>query len=123
MTNPDIETFFAVLQHGTLSAAAEALYISQPTLTARMQALEGEVGAELFHRGKGQRRICLTDAGERFLPPVRPAGEPHLLPCHAEGTAAERVGEALPRGSARAPAPYRGRSDFLAALAIGAQIC
>lgn len=45
MTNPDIETFFAVLQHGTLSAAAEALYISQPTLTARMQALEGEVGA------------------------------------------------------------------------------
>lgn len=35
MTNPDIETFFAVLQHGTLSAAAEALYISQPTLTAR----------------------------------------------------------------------------------------
>ena len=40
MTNPDIETFFAVLQHGTLSAA-EALYISQPTLTARMQALEG----------------------------------------------------------------------------------
>ena len=29
MTNPDIETFFAVLQHGTLSAAAEALYISR----------------------------------------------------------------------------------------------
>lgn len=123
MTNPDIETFFAVLQHGTLSAAAEALYISQPTLTARMQALEGEVGAELFHRGKGQRRICLTDAGERFLPLARPAGEPHLLPCHAEGTAAARGGEALPRGSAWAPAPYRGRSDFLAALAIGAQIC
>ena len=67
-----------MLQHGTLSAA-EALYISQPTLTARMQALEGEVGAELVHRGKGQRRICLTDAGEHFLPPVRPAGEPHLL--------------------------------------------
>ena len=41
MTNPDIETFFAVLQHGTLTTAAEALYISQPTLTARMQALEG----------------------------------------------------------------------------------
>lgn len=57
MTNPDIETFFAVLQHGTL--------------TARIQALEGEVGAELFHRGKGQRRIRLTDAGERFLPLAR----------------------------------------------------
>lgn len=72
MTNPDIETFFAVLQHGTLTAAAaEALYISQPTLTARIQALEGEVGAELFHRGKGQRRIRLTDAGKRFLPLAR----------------------------------------------------
>lgn len=71
MTNLDIETFFAVLQHGTLTAAAEALYISQPTLTSRIRALEDEVGAELFHRGKGQRRIRLTEAGERFLPLAR----------------------------------------------------
>ena len=27
MTNQDIETFFAVLDHGTMTAAAEALYI------------------------------------------------------------------------------------------------
>lgn len=30
MTNQDIETFFAVLDHGTMTAAAEALYITQP---------------------------------------------------------------------------------------------
>ena len=71
MTNQDIETFFAVLDPGTMTAAAEALYITQPSLSARLKALEDEVGASLFHRGKGQRRITLTDAGEHFLPLAR----------------------------------------------------
>lgn len=71
MTTLDIETFFAVLDHGTMTAAAEALFITQPTLTARIQALESEVGAPLFQRGKGQRHITLTEAGQRFLPLAR----------------------------------------------------
>lgn len=71
MTNQDIETFFAVLDHGTMTAAAEALYITQPSLSARLKALEDQVGAPLFHRGKGQRRITLTDAGQLFLPLAR----------------------------------------------------
>lgn len=71
MTNQDIETFFAVLDHGTLTAAAEALFITQPSLSARLRALEDEVGAPLFHRGKGLRRITLTDAGQHFLPLAR----------------------------------------------------
>lgn len=71
MTTLDIETFFAVLDHGTMTAAAEALFITQPTLTARLQALEAEVGAPLFQRGKGQRHITLTEAGQRFLPLAR----------------------------------------------------
>ena len=66
MTNQDIETFF-----GTMTAAAEALYITQPSLSARLKALEDQVGAPLFHRGKGQRRITLTDAGQHFLPLAR----------------------------------------------------
>ena len=68
MNNTDMETFWAVLEHGTLTAAAEALFITQPTLTNRIQALEAEVGAQLFHRGKGIRHIELTEAGQRFLP-------------------------------------------------------
>ena len=40
MNNTDMETFWAVLEHGTLTAAAEALFITQPTLTNRIQALE-----------------------------------------------------------------------------------
>ena len=71
MTNLDIETFWAVVQHGTMTAAAEALYITQPSLSARLKALEDQVGAPLFHRGKGQRRITLTDAGQHFLPLAR----------------------------------------------------
>ena len=51
MTNQDIETFFAVLDHGTMTAAAEALFITQPSLSARLRALEDEVGPPLFHRG------------------------------------------------------------------------
>ena len=68
MNNTDMETFWAVLEHGTLTAAAEALFITQPTLTNRIQALEAEVGAQLFRRGKGIRHIELTEAGQRFLP-------------------------------------------------------
>lgn len=45
MTNQDIETFFAVLDHGTMTAAAEALYITQPSLSARLKSLEDQVGA------------------------------------------------------------------------------
>ena len=71
MTNQDIETFFAVLDHGTMTAAAEALYITQPSLSARLKSLEDQVGAPLFHHGKGQRRITLTDAGQHFLPLAR----------------------------------------------------
>lgn len=71
MTNQDIETFFAVLDHGTMTAAADALFITQPSLSARLQSLEAEVGAPLFRRGKGQRRIILTDAGQHFLPLAR----------------------------------------------------
>ena len=68
MNNTDMETFWAVLEHGTLTAAANALYITQPTLTNRIQSLETEVGAQLFHRKKGVRHIELTEAGQRFLP-------------------------------------------------------
>lgn len=67
MTNLDIETFWAVVQHGTMTAAAEALYITQPTLSMRVRALEERVGTPLFVRSKGQRRIQLTDAGQKFL--------------------------------------------------------
>lgn len=58
----ELEQFVAYAQCGTLSAAAELLHISQPTLTRTMQHIEEGFGAELFHRGKN--RIELTETGK-----------------------------------------------------------
>ncbi len=63
---PQILAFLEVARRGNLSRAAEALYVSQPTLTARLQALESELGEQLFLRTR--RGMRLTEAGEEFLP-------------------------------------------------------
>ncbi len=61
-----VEGFLEVARRGNLSRAAEALFITQPALTARLRALEAEVGSALFRRGR--RGMALTDAGRTFLP-------------------------------------------------------
>ena len=61
-----IEAFLEIARQGNLSRAAEALHVSQPALTARVQALESELGQALFLRGR--RGMTLSDAGRAFLP-------------------------------------------------------
>ena len=68
MTNPEIEAFLAVVRYGTVSAAAEHLFVTQPALTRRIQTLEEEIGYPLFARQKGVREARLTREGEDFLP-------------------------------------------------------
>ena len=63
-----IEAFIQVSTHSSFSRAAEALHLTQPSITARIQALERELGEELFERGG--RSVRLTDAGHVFLPYV-----------------------------------------------------
>jgi DNA-binding transcriptional LysR family regulator len=63
-----VEAFAQVAQHHSFSKAAEALGLTQPSITARIQALERELGEELFERGG--RGVRLTDAGHVFLPYV-----------------------------------------------------
>ena len=63
---PQIEAFLEVARRQNLSRAAEALFVSQPTLTARMQSLESSLGERLFVRTR--RGMRLTEAGETFLP-------------------------------------------------------
>lgn len=54
-----------VSTHNSFSRAAQALQLTQPSVTARIQALERELGEELFERsGRGVR---LTDGGVAFL--------------------------------------------------------
>lgn len=45
-----LEAFVAVLRYGSFSKAAEALYLSQPTVSAHVSALENELGAKLIIR-------------------------------------------------------------------------
>ena len=59
-----IQSFFAVVEHRNLSGAAQALRVSQPTLTRQIQALEGEFGAALFIRSS--RGMTLSDAGSKL---------------------------------------------------------
>ena len=66
MTHTGIECFLAICRYKTSSAAAQALYITQPSLSARLKTLEREVGTQLFYRYKGSREMVLTDAGREF---------------------------------------------------------
>ncbi len=61
-----VQGFLEVARRGNVSRAAEAIFVSQPTLTARLHALESELGEKLFVRTRQGMR--LTDAGRAFLP-------------------------------------------------------
>lgn len=64
----DIEfarTFLAVAAAGNFVGAAQRLHVTQSTVSTRIQALEGNLGAVLFQRGRAGAQ--LTPAGRRFL--------------------------------------------------------
>jgi DNA-binding transcriptional LysR family regulator len=66
-----LEHFLGIVDHGGFARAAEALHISQPSLSQAIRRLERELGVELFHRlGRGVR---LTGAGEQLVGPARRA--------------------------------------------------
>lgn len=71
MTSLEIEAFLMVQRTGSVTKAAELLYISQSSLSTRLRTLERELGVSLFARGNGVRSVQLTPEGERFLPLAR----------------------------------------------------
>lgn len=56
-----LRDFVAVVDCGTVTAAAESLHLSQPPLTAQIHLLEEELGCQLFDRSA--RRMQPTEAG------------------------------------------------------------
>ncbi len=67
MTFLEIEAFLKITETGSFSAAAEALYVTQPALGRRIRAMEEELGYPLFVRGKGLRKVELTRQGHAFI--------------------------------------------------------
>lgn len=53
--------FLAVAREESISGAAEALHLTQPTLSRQLMDLEEELGKRLFHRGS--RKVTLTEDG------------------------------------------------------------
>lgn len=56
-----LQYFLAVTREGNISAAAQSLHLSQPSLSRQLKELEEELGVTLFIRGR--RRIELTEEG------------------------------------------------------------
>src|SRR5260370_3057667 len=83
--------FERIVREGSFSRAARQLDISQPIISARIQALEQEVGGALFVRGG--RQLSLTERGESFLAYVQRA-----LEVLNEGIEAARLSEEGQRG-------------------------
>jgi DNA-binding transcriptional LysR family regulator len=71
MTLRQLEYLVAVVDEGSFGAAAQRLYVSQPTLSQQVRALEAEIGGSLVERLP--RGVRATAAGEALLPAARAA--------------------------------------------------
>lgn len=105
-----VETFVAVLEHKSFSAAAAALGVGQPTVSRRIAHLEEAIGEALFERGRSgatptAAAARLTEAAHQM---AEWAGE--------FGRLAEAP-DARPEGVVRLAAPPGWAYDFLAPFA------
>jgi len=94
MNSSDLAFFLAAARHGGIGRAAAALNTVQSNVTARIRALEAEIGEALFTRHS--RGVRLTPAGERLMPYALRVGQ--LL---AEAREAVRDDGADPSGALR----------------------
>ncbi|SDV47358.1 LysR family transcriptional regulator [Chitinasiproducens palmae] len=62
----DLQAFRALAEHGSFRHAADAVCISQPALSRRIDKLEKALGVKLFDRTT--RRVTLTMTGRAFAP-------------------------------------------------------
>jgi DNA-binding transcriptional LysR family regulator len=64
-----VRYFLAVVDEGSITQAAAAVRVAQPSLSRQLRQLEDTLGAPLFVRERGRMR--LSPAGRRFLPYAR----------------------------------------------------
>jgi DNA-binding transcriptional LysR family regulator len=106
-----LAVFVAVVEAGSLSAAARRLGIATTMVSAHMQRLEREVGASLLLRTT--RSLRLTEAGEGFFDAAR------QIVADTERAIAAAAGDtAEPRGRLRVTAPVDYAERVLAPVAV-----
>ena len=105
MNYQSARVFLSIVEHQSISAAAHALYLSQPTVSAYLSRLEDELGSQLFLRQRGVQKITLTPTGHRLIPIAEEflSTEQHLQ----EFKASLRQ-NSLRIGAARNPYEYMG---------------
>ncbi|MEJ1088090.1 LysR substrate-binding domain-containing protein [Microbacterium sp. Mu-80] len=65
----ELRSFEAVARLGHFTRAADELFLTQPSLSRQIQALESDLGATLFQRDR--TGVAITSAGEALLPIAR----------------------------------------------------
>jgi DNA-binding transcriptional LysR family regulator len=66
ITVTQLTAFLAVVRGGSITAAADELVVTQPSVSSAIGALSRELGCELF--GRAGRSVRLTEAGAAFAP-------------------------------------------------------
>lgn len=69
MNFQQIRAFVAVVDYGSLSKAAQALFVSEPTLSKQIRSLESSIGTPLLVRTNAG--VTPTEAGKALLPKAR----------------------------------------------------
>lgn len=112
---PYLETFAAVVEKGSFTAAAEALGISKPVVSKQVSQLEQHLGVQLLQRTT--RRLHLTEAGEVFarysqqIVADAKEAEQSVLPLQSE-----------PQGTLRITAPESLAMSMLPEALLGFQL-
>lgn len=69
MTDRQLKYLVTLAEEGNMTAAAQKLFVSQPSLSSLLCHVERELGAELFNRGSNS--LTLTPAGESYVEAAR----------------------------------------------------
>src|ERR1700710_1581148 len=106
--------FAAVVEAGSLTAAADRLGIAKTMVSTHMQRLEAEVGATLLMRTT--RRVSVTEAGRTFYEASR-----QILSATEEAISALAQESGVLRGALRVATPIDYGASVIAPVLVGLQ--
>ncbi|MBR9865952.1 MAG: LysR family transcriptional regulator [Oceanospirillales bacterium] len=107
-----LRCFQTVAREANFTRAAEKLHLAQPAVSMSVKRLENELGLTLFHRN--ERRITLTDEGERLLQHAD-----RILQAVADAELEMQELTGLTRGQVRVGIPSMLGSYYLPELLMG----